>query len=678
MRRSGRSSHSRCGIRRFCRNRVCVASADVFRICYDFSVRLNMSKRLADVLWWIGVPVIVGLITWGPYVSLNILNHVSWPFWRIPFVPIYVFDSSAYYQWIGAALSGLTYGSHIRSFDWIIRILGYMLPNAWSVAEMWLLTLWASATAGIWLMARCIARWSDCSVGHARWFSILALSSFMLPFMPRPGVYTWYVGFYALSLIGIWYVQRSLHRMSYPSAAGWTVMSLLVAWVYPYFLIHVFLWLAVLWFVHLHHRFPRAIRVIGGVGILTVIPTVLLMMPVILRPEFRLTYELQERIGLAWTRLPVLSNSLLVACVWLGMLMACTRMFSQRSAEQARLYGVAVGWITLVAAWLSNIFTGVYIHNDHFRNPVLIFSWVSLFVVYELVQKSMSNADQPSLFRRERGSRMFSRFVFACLVVSGAVFCVYLLRKEYVFHGDLLNAVHVSHWLTLTAASWMLWRFTRGTRTASALTIAVISILAVVPGVLGRGYVFAQEMKIFPSYEMYARTIVWIREHVAESDGVCADPKLAVIIGSFAARFAYPTYATVMLPKSDEEVLSDLKTELKFFSPSDDFEKDVYFSTLDSMRGTTCSQFTILKKISVSLGVSSAAFDVAAACPRDLSRNQTILRDSADMRQRDDERFARLCPVVITTPETRSRWQLPDEYSETKIDQVFSAWAPKR
>ncbi len=636
---------------------------------------LFMSKRFLDFLWWLGVPLIIGILTWGPYVYLNITNNVSWSFWRIPFVPIYVFDSSAYYQWIGAALSGLAYGSHIRSFDWIIRILGHIIPSSWSVAEVWLLTLWVSATVGIWLMAKCIALWSDCSVGYSRWFSVIALSSFMLPFMPRPGVYTWYVGFYALSLIGIWHAQRNLDRLSYLPAVAWTVTSLLAAWVYPYFLIHIFLWLVALWLIHLHHRFPKAIRAIGGVGIIAVIPAVVLMMPVILQPELRLIFELQERVGLALTRLPVISNSLLLAFLWMGFLVLCARVFFQQSVHHERLYGLMVGWIALLAGWFSNVFTGVYIHNDHFRNPILLFSWVSLFVIFRIAQKANSQPDQLTASDQKRDSHASSRLVLMCFFVSCAMFCAYLFQKGYVFHGDLLNAVHVSHWLTLVAASYVVWRYTRNTRVNPAFVIVTISFLAMMPGALGRGQVFVQETKVFSSYEMHVPTIEWIREHTAESDGICADPELAEVLGSFSARLVYPTYATAMLPKPDRGILNDLRIELGYFSPSNGFEEGVYLHTFDSMRGTTCDQFGLFSRLSVAFGVRSEVFDVMANCPRkEMDEHAGVILGFLNEPYRNDDAFRALCPFVVMSEHRRASWSLPSDYHETKIDDTFSVW----
>lgn len=635
-----------------------------------------MTRRTERLLWWVGIPCLVALLTWGPYIALNVWHHSSWAWWRVPFVPIVLFDTSAYLEWIGTALAGLSAGSHIGPFAWIVSVLGRLLPDSWSVAEIWILTLWASVTAGVWLLARVFAAWGGLSTSRSRMFSVILWCSVILPFMPRPGVFTWYVPFYAAALIGVWSAQRALSRSAYPAAAAWSAAALALAWVYPYFVVHCFIWLAAIWIIHLHGRFPRVVRLVGIAGILGAVPAFALITPWLLQPSFRLTFELQERAGLAFSRLPVVSNSLILALAWTGFVVLAARGFAGRKEATDRLYGLAVGWIALLFAWFSNVFTGVYIHNDHFRTPALILSWMSLAAVWKIVSDERG-ADGCGVPRAQKPPRTAAAAFALFFAVSAAMVLLYVVKKSYVFSGDDLNVIHASHWLTLAAASAILWRGADRTRLMRPVCAGLFAFVVIALGVSARTYVFVKEAVAFPSYVPYVRTIEWIRANVPATSGVCADPRKSDILGSFTGRIAYPSFASIMLPKSDEDIMDDVKTELGPYDAVKAGTAETYIRAIDSFRGTTCAQFAIWSRLLSMAGWSQEDIDRVTGCPRArMLADEERVREALGSRMADDAQFRAMCPAVVITRDDRAFWTLPADYRETKIDGVFSVWSP--
>lgn len=634
------------------------------------SVR-NLLRR--ENAWWYGIPCIAGLLTWLPYVILNAWNHVSWSIWRIPFVPIVLFDSSAYFEWIGPALSGYPAGNHIGLFVWIFRALGVVLPSSLSIAEVWLVSLWITVTLGTWAMASAIHTWSDLPVRSSRILACCASLSLVIPFMGRPGVFTWYVPFYLFALAAVWRMDRSLKENKPIIACMWAFGSLGSAWVYPYFFVHIVLWLAVIGVMYLHRRFKRLVELVGVVGVMGMPFIINFATPFLFTsPSARLALELQERMGLAFTRWPVVSNSLLLVILW-GTLLAVLRYFSiEKPALQERSSVLLIGWVTLLGAWLSNVFTGAYIHNDHFRGPATLLAWVSLGLVYGVVQQK-SEGFVPELRRAKKSYWLFLVMVAGILGISGVCSLWYMLDKGYVFTGDYLNVVHVSHWLTLAGAAALVLLHSRK-KNLKGVWIGIL-LLSAGLGVSARAYLFQREAQAFSSYVPYVSTIDWVHEHVSGLQDVCTDTRTGEIIGSFSGRMTHPSFAAIALPKPDEEIVRQLQTQLGYYN-ADMTESGTALSfTMDSMRGATCAQFSFWSGLFSMIGGSRATFRETTGCPEDrIDHNQERMRTYLASRKKNEGLFRALCPIVIIRADQKSRWDLPREYRETKISEQFSAW----
>lgn len=618
--------------------------------------------------WWIGVPLVIAGLTWFPYVVLNTLAHVEWSAWRVHFIPIVLFDASAYFQWIGAALSGYPAGDNIRSFAGLIHALGFILPASWSVAEVWLFTLWLTVVIGVWTMVYTMRLWAGLSETCARLLSCFVCISLFVPFMGRPGVFTWYVPVYLFGLIGVWYTGVNLEQKKYSLAAAWTLGALIAAWVYPHFLVHLVLWLAVVWLMHWYGRSPRVTGVFSMLGILVVPVGVVLAMPIFLQPSLRLAFELHVRLGLMFTRWPIISNSLILVLLWGVLLGSLIFYVREGSSMRGRLQLLVIGWLTLAAAWLSNIFTGVYIQNDHFRAPAVLLSWLSLAVVYGLVERS---AFARELLVTRQSSKTLIGLLSGLCVISVSMLVWYVVVKRFVFTGDYLNIVHASQWLGLAVASVLVWFYVCKLGSVRAVWIA-LAVLSIVLGLSARLQVFYRERILFSQYIPYVPVITWIRAHVPASQDVCTDFRSGEILGSFTARMVHPSYAATMLPKSDEEIMEQLHTQLGYYDARL-AKTEALFLSLLTPRGGGCTQFFLWSRISRRLGLSEADFIATTGCPVErLRRDEERLIQYMASRVQDEKRFKALCPTVVVKRTERSFWTWPRDYQETKINDEFS------
>lgn len=618
------------------------------------------------------MPFVIAILTWCPYVVLNIGGHVQWPIWRVPFVPIVLFDSSAYFQWIGLALSGYPAGDHIGLFRWIIRALGFILPASLSIAEVWLLTLWMTVTLGVWMMAHAMQAWSDLPLARSRALACCAWVSLILPFMGRPGVYTWYVPFYAFALLGVWRVYERLSASKYVSAFLWTLVAFGAAWTYPFFLIHIALWLIVIWFLCLYQRFKRSVSMLGIAGIVSVPIVISFIAPLFLRSNIRLAFELKERLGLAFTRLPVVSNSLVLVFLWGILLVIAGYLFVEEACLQERAKTLLIGWIALAGSWLSNVFTGVYIHNDHFRGPAVFLAWLSLAFIYGVIQEAAKEGAR-EVFEKRSLNWLAVFLLRGVFVVSLGLFLWNTLGKGFVFAGDDLNIVHASHWLTLVVATLLPLVYTRK-KTVRTVWIVTL-VLSILLGFTARAALFWKEQQKFSSYLPYASTISWIHDHVPVHQDVCTDAHGGEIFGSFSGRMVHPSFAAIALPKPDEEIVKQLQTQLGYYDARAAQTEQLFLELLDSMRGTVCGQFSSWEKVARRLGRSEADVIAMKGCSADGGkRYRARIQEHLLFRKKDESAFRELCPVVIISRNQKAYWSLPQDYREIKINDVFSVW----
>src|SRR3989344_1840356 len=88
-----------------------------------------------EVEWWLGAPIAVALLTWGPYWVRNLaIGRKDWT--RIPALAATVFDLTAYLQPIGQAMTGVVTAHLIGPFALLMRLIALTFPNASAMRRM--------------------------------------------------------------------------------------------------------------------------------------------------------------------------------------------------------------------------------------------------------------------------------------------------------------------------------------------------------------------------------------------------------------------------------------------------------------------------------------------------------------------------------------------------------------
>jgi hypothetical protein len=614
-------------------------------------------------VWWAGVPVLIAFFTWVPYIVLNYFHEVSWSVFRFPVIPPVLFDTTAYFQWIGLAVNGLDAGGHIGVFGLIVQMLGKVLGIQASVIEIWLFSEFLSVAVSLFLLAWLYRVWTTCGKTQSRLFALLTWVAFILPFMPRPGVLTWFLPFFIFSVIGLRYMQLALDGRRYTSAILWTAGSLIASTVYPYFLVHVFLWAFALWTTHLLKTHSRLFKALFIVVILTMPVAIYASSVFALSGSLDLWLTLKERAGLAFTFLPVLSNTLLLILSWAVLFFGIAR--SWKGPVSPSIYAVFVGWATLLVAWLSSIFTGVYIHNDHFRYPALLLSWVSLFVIWSICVR-----ERTIEIKKKSGVVM----VIGPLLLSLFMALSYVIVKKFVFGGNDLNVIHASHWLALAAASGIVLASLYQKRQYIVWTMGVFIAFSLLLGLSARAFVFMREWRAFPLVASRQPFVEWLRFATPATASLCADFETAEQLGSFTGRLIWPNTAALLLPFSDLQMVENLKTiKLRFKSRSLEEELS-YRERFDLFRQTTCYQFEPYWRVLSSVGYTRESFERLNGCPRQIiDANREALRIDSGQTS-DVEAFQRLCQIVAIPSGRTTDWSLPAGYRQLYADRLFTAW----
>jgi hypothetical protein len=138
-----------------------------------------MSKRWSEILWWVGVPLGLFVLTWAPYWITNLLLHEH-PWWRIMIISPGVFDTYTYLQWMGAGVQGIAPGNAIGWFMWVLRGLAGMLLPYVSLPELWIISRWAALVLLVWVTASTISGWTRLDQYRAR---LMALAFYCILFL---------------------------------------------------------------------------------------------------------------------------------------------------------------------------------------------------------------------------------------------------------------------------------------------------------------------------------------------------------------------------------------------------------------------------------------------------------------------------------------------------------------
>jgi hypothetical protein len=621
-----------------------------------------MSSFKNNRIWFLLVPVMTALLVWVPYLIWNIWNQQEF-WWRIPIVSGTVFDTFAYLQWLSQAVNGLDISQHLRWFEWPLRALGRIFPNA-TVAELWLFSRWISITAALWVSGWAVRVWSGLDTGRSR----LTALAFWLSFVPvlgmRPGVFSWYLPFGIFCLTAPLHVISGLRRRSFSSAAFWTVAALAASSVYAWFLVVAVVWLASIWSAWLIFQCRKIFfALLAGAAAAAALAAPIAAHWLVLSPSGKLFWDLQLQDGLAFTHVPPVSNTFAAMAVWIVFFIVASKGFIREANadRERRLAAIQWAWISLLLAWLSTFFTGVYFHNDHFRTLVLILSWMSIAALWSSMREGNIRFSRPAIW------------AFRALCAASAVFVVNILRKPYAFDHDYLNVIHLSCWFTVIMASWLVLR-----RRAEAAPYAwphFVIIGSILIGGVGAAAMYQSEFAEMPNRMRYVQTVEWIREHVPVNDAVCSDPVQAELLGAFTGRRTFLSNSTAISRKLITDGLRNMRTYVSGFDAVASGNLEYIRLVNHQGRSFICLQFPMQVKILKAIGISDARIDDMIGCPRELLRDlDEMTMDMVHQPEVDDEAFRAFCPWVVISSDRRAFWRLPGGYQEIPVSSTMSVW----
>ncbi len=574
-----------------------------------------------------------------------------------------IFDTPTYLQWIGQAISGLDMGNSLSWFTALVRVLHDIFPQG-SISEIWLMTRWLATTLCLWTMTWCMARWVGLGRWPARFFALSFWLSLVLVLGMRPGVFSWYLPFGFLGITATALTLAALAKKQFYAAIVWSLTALIAASVYGWFLFFVGLWLVTVWLSHLinySRKFFLALWIFDSCLIAICLPFILIR--VIPTAQWSLFIDSLERFGIAYARLPLISNSFIAMLGWLGLVFYL---------NNKKLESVQWAWIALLLSWLMTPFTGVYIHNDHFRAPMVMLSWISLAVIW-------SHLSEGTVLFLGHGTwvrRWFNYLPNAILGLS-AFFIVNIVRQPYAFNNDFLNVLHLSHWFALAVGSWLTIRcrsnlnyfapkvFFRGLLLGSLLIGGVAGVAAL-----------KLEFFVLAAQQRYQPTVDWINSNVPATDVMCTDKDTANVLAAHAGRRIYPAETTFYLAESSQDVFRRiviLAGVYDFFGAGQG-ETLRYLSKI--YIGIACDQFGWQVQWLSRLGFSEAKIDLLRGCPRQ-EIEQRIARAvaAAEEKKIDPVQFELMCPWIVVPDEQRPYWNIPAEYFELKLDRQMSIFS---
>jgi hypothetical protein len=637
-----------------------------YQSCLLWNPPASKRNLFWTLLWWIGVPVINALIIWAPYWIWNILNQQE-PWWRVFIVTSGVFDTYAYLQWLGQAAHGLDIGGSFRWFATPLRWLTEPLLSVVSVPEAWFVTRWISTTVMVWIGSWCFSQWAQLERHAARFFSICFWISLVLVLGMRPGAYSWYlpIGFICIHFVLV--AKKSLHESHWASAILYSVFAIFLSSVYSWFLIFTGLWLLTVWSIWLIQRAPRLSRWLFLSGTIVVVVGACFIAPALVAsPRWLLLHDFQERLGLAYTHLPYFSNSFLVIIGWLVVWIAYALIVNFKVEE--RVTEMVSAWIVLLFSWLLSPFTGIYLHNDHFRTTVVMLSWMSLAMLWVLLSRQSSEEWPARMIHR--------RIAVVILVASFAFTCLYLVRvaiRPYAFDGDTLNVVHMSHWFALAFGAFLLLASKRRIHLARYFFPGLLIGSSLIGGV-ALAAVYRDVYHALPKQIVYRDSIEWIRKYVPITESMCTDPEYADFFGAHTERRVYPAETTSYLSEPTSEVIKRLIAILGFYNARDSGQADAFDYSSGLGRGTVCGQASSYVPWLKRFGYSAEAIDVLTGCPRVILQKLSDVTTAAiNNPVQDLDVFINACPWVIVPTDQQDYWNLPASYEERAFDGV-SVW----
>lgn len=606
----------------------------------------KLAMRTRHLLWWIGVPLLVALVSYGPFLFLRcvLIPSPGESCVRLFSVSQLVFDLHAYMEFMGGVLSGSS-GIHLQWIEWIVKGLRFVMPGA-SVAELWLLMRFIFGVLTWWLFAWTLSFFGNNSVTQRRFSATILWIAVFLPLGFRPGVFSWFLPFGLVTIVACILAGRSLQNHRIMNAIGWSVLSIVSSLIYSWFFLFAAFWIGVIWMMRFTRRHPvvlwiftSAAAVVATGGIVSI-------------ASDRISVSIQTllRNGMGFTYIVQLSTMLIASVLWLLLCLIVARR-SERSSDQATDRLLVFGWIVTIAGWCSSILTGLYLHNDHFRIFILLFAWISASVLLT----------RETVLLRTKKQRLI---VWSILLISiGMIFSI--LVRPYVFDGDQLNIIHLFVWGALAITSYQTIRPTVSvSRSRTAQIILLLS--ACFAGFLPYVFMFIQEAKQLPDLRKYDPSVVWIEKNIPTNEGICADPIISEQIAAYAGHSVFFTMQSLYPSGTDQDLYARVAALASLTDASVSLTKDTWTVWLTS-RGTACQQFGLYRKTIFSM-LSPKSFDDLTGCPRQQMDAETaFVSRLANAYGTTNPVSSTLCRWIAFPVRAASHWSL-DHYQTAYQD----------
>ncbi len=619
------------------------------------------SVRFRDVAWWVGVPVVTLITTWLPNVIWNLLAGppLSQAFWRVTISPEGVFDSYIYFHWVGALFLGIDTGSQLQWLGTVFLCLKRIIPSGASIIEFWLITRWMATVATLWIGGWCVRRWSGLEKWPARLMTCAMWIGLLFTLNFRPGVYSWTWPFTTLGLTLAFIAAEKLERGRWRSAAALSIAGLALASVYPWYLLFVGMWVAVIWSLWIINRKPFIFfaLLLGGIAALVVASPSLARW--FLDPARLVWIEVQQRNGITFSRMPFLSNVPLVILGWIMITAAIVKADVRTKAPRRTHVYLFTAWLTLLFVWFNSPFTDIFLFNDHFIAPVVFLSWMSLAAVWPIARNAVP---------------FVSKKTGLIVALFATAFFVYVLRQPIV--GNMLKfstyVVHLSNWFTLAAAGWLVvvngrWTVRR--------TLWIFSPIVLV-GLVGWFSVLAKDAPSASVISTRMPEIEWIRHHAANTQTLCAEPASASFYAAHTGYPVLPSDGTVVYSISDETVLRQLETIVGSLDARAAQDEKTFLYFADYYRGRPCQQFARQAGWLQKLGFSKEDTNAIIGCPqKEIDMHVARITAAIEKHELNETMFSEVCPfVIIDSPDRKQFWHLPASYHEVSFPDGGEIW----
>lgn len=585
------------------------------------------------------LPLILAIYTLVPFFLMQATWGAS-PWWRIPVIQDALFDSHMYLTWVGYVQAGIPFANNIGWYSTCLRVIQSIFGGSLSTAELWLISRWLAALLSVYAMYFIFRTGLTLEKRAASLFALAWGLAVISNAGWRPGAYSWYLPFAILACQGILSISSTQGLVK----QGLVLLgSIVLASIYPWFLIPIGLWGAVEIARNLFRR-TRTWALAWGALTLASLGSVFVIMHSIPWARIQTTLDVFMRYGVGFTHLPFLTTAALVPLGWLGITVLQGRTTTQPSQHLLALYS---GWLVTFFCFEMTPFTGIVFQNDHFRGFVLLLTWIHLGFLYKT---HVSPSQKPSPSTRVLLGGIF----FLSLAVSVWKATLFLFAPS-----DDLSIIQVAYWVPLTLASFLMLA-SGYKRLVPYIGVGIFCVLATVASVniYGRHFHHPEDL------ELRAHIRELVLSHVPLEDRICIDPVRGSPIAANTPRVLLPSSTYRFRAEAEAEQITLLQAyTLGFMAQKDAHEESHLRAIIAQDQALPCQQYRWARSLFTRFGMTEARANALIGCPaaRLATLSQFVFDHSSIPSSTHRQVFQRACPWIIVMPGLNYLWNVPKD-----------------